>query len=174
MAKCSYCNSTIVIGGVRDGEHRFCNQTCQQSGLLLSAGKLVSEEDVQKRVNAIHQGSCPRCHGAGPIDIHTSHSVWSALVVTSWKSTPQMSCTPCGKKAKTLSAVGAIFLGWWGFPWGLIITPIQITRNLAGLASSRSGTKPSEQLEKIARLSLAAEMQEAEHRGMIPPPLRKL
>lgn len=168
MAKCSYCNSTIVIGGVRDGDLRFCNQRCQEAGALLRASRAVPDDEVQKRVTAIHQGPCPKCQRAGPVDIHTSHTVWSMLILTSWKSKPQMSCTPCGKKAKAFAAAGSFVFGWWGFPWGLILTPIQVGRNLWGIVSTPSSMTPSAQLEKIARLTLAAELQ-ARQSAAVPP-----
>src|ERR1700704_3028032 len=47
-AKCSYCNSTIIIGGVRDGDLRFCNQKCRQAGALLLVSQLVPDEEVRK------------------------------------------------------------------------------------------------------------------------------
>jgi hypothetical protein len=171
MPKCSYCDSTIVIGGVREGERRFCNQRCHEAGRLLSASQIVPEAVVRQRVTEIHQGACPRCQRAGPVDVHTSHSVWSALVITNWKSSSQISCVPCGKKAKLLSAVHSFFLGWWGFPWGLIITPVQVTRNLWGIARTPSSMTPSPQLEKIARLILAAELQQNPPGAVVPPPL---
>lgn len=171
MPKCAYCNTTILIGGVRDGENRFCNQNCRQAGALLAVAQLVPEEEVRNRVNSVHQGPCPRCGRAGTVDVHTSHSVWSALILTSWKSTPQVSCTPCGKKAKLTGTLGSLFLGWWGFPWGLLITPIQIGRNLWGLARSPSSFVPSPQLEKIVRLSLAAQLHEAQRSAATPPAL---
>ena len=170
MAKCSYCNSSIIFGGVREGELRFCNRGCQQEGELLSVAQLVPEADVRQRVTAIHQGPCPRCARVGAIDVHTSHSVWSALVLTSWKSTPQVCCVSCGKKAKLLGTLTSLLVGWWGFPWGLIVTPIQIGRNLVGLARTPSSFVPSPQLERIVRLSLAAELRDAR---AVPPALVK-
>jgi|SRR5271165_141668 len=170
MPKCSYCNSTIVIGGVREGDRRFCNQKCRQRGALLAVSQLIPEGEVKKRVAAIHQGPCPKCKRVGSIDVHTSHSIWSALVVTSWKSTPQVSCVACGRKAKVVATLGSVVLGWWGFPWGLVLTPIQITKNIWGFATARESFTPSAQLEKVVRLSLAAEMSRAKNAGAVPPP----
>ncbi|HUR60592.1 MAG TPA: hypothetical protein VM029_22920 [Opitutaceae bacterium] len=170
MAKCSYCNSSILFGGVREGELRFCNQKCQQEGALLSVAQLVPAADVRQRVTAIHQGPCPKCASIGAIDVHTSHSIWSAVLLTSWKSTPQVCCLSCGKKAKMVGTLTSFLFGWWGFPWGLIFTPIQIGRNLVGLARSPSPFVPSAQLERIVRLNLAAELQQA---GAVPPALAK-
>jgi hypothetical protein len=47
-------------------------------------------------------------------------------------------------------------LGWWGFPWGLLLTPIQIGRNLYGIANPPDPSKPSAQFEKIVRMNIAA------------------
>jgi hypothetical protein len=171
MAQCSYCNTTIFFGGVRDGEKRFCNARCHEQGLLLSAAQLLPEEAVRGRLHAVHQGPCPQCHRVGDaIDVHTSHSIWSVVVLTSWKSVPQICCSSCGKKAKLKATIGSFFLGWWGFPWGLLITPVQIGRNLWGLARTPTSFAPSPQLEKLIRLSLAAELREAQQKA-VPPPL---
>jgi hypothetical protein len=95
------------------------------------------------------------------------------LVLTSWKSSPQLSCAPCGKKAKIKAAVGSFFLGWWGFPWGLIVTPIQVAKNLFGLAGNQSSFAPSAQLERIVRLGLAADLRRAQVTAPTPPLLKK-
>jgi hypothetical protein len=172
MPRCSYCNSLIVVGGVRDGDLRFCNQKCRQGGALLASAQLVPEDVVSKRVTAINQGSCPQCKGVGPVDVHLSHTVWSALVITRWKSSARLSCVSCAKKAKITSSLGSFFLGWWGFPWGLILTPIQITKNLWGVFTTHPSHSASAQLEKIVRLSLAADLRRAQAAGGTPPPLR--
>jgi hypothetical protein len=131
---------------------------------------LVPAEAVSKRVTTIHQGACPQCQGSGPVDIHTAHSIWSALVVTSWKSQPQMSCTPCGRKAKVKATASSFFLGWWGFPWGILGTPVQITKNLYGLARSPSPFAPTPQLERIVRLVIAEELR-SQQAGHGEPPV---
>jgi hypothetical protein len=35
MARCAYCNTVILFGGVKDGDLRFCNETCHQQGQFL-------------------------------------------------------------------------------------------------------------------------------------------
>jgi hypothetical protein len=172
MRKCSYCDSNIIIGGVRDGDLRFCNQKCRQEGALLKVAQLVPEEEVKRRVLAVHQGPCPKCKRASPSDVHTSYFVWSALLLTSWKTVPEVSCVSCGRKAKILGAIGSFFLGWWGFPWGLVLTPIIVTRNLWGLVRSRPSSAPSPQLERIVRLGMAAELQRIDQTRAVPPPLK--
>lgn len=158
MAQCSSCGSTILFGGVSDGGHRFCNEKCHQNGFYLTMAHEVPDQLVASQVTALHQGACPKCNGPGPVDIHTAHYVWSILVMTSWHSTPQLCCRSCGTKAKLGGAAVSALVGWWGFPWGLIVTPIQIARNTYGLFSGPDPQRPSDQLQQMIRLNLAAQL----------------
>ena len=81
--------------------------------------------------------------------------VWSALVLTSWKNEPQISCRSCGRKQQVLSLVISLVAGWWGFPWGLIMTPVQVIRNLRGIFGGPDPLQPSPQLEQAVRVSIA-------------------
>lgn len=87
-----------------------------------------------------------------------SHRVWSAIVMTRWSSSLLVSCRKCGVKQQSLSTLSSAVLGWWGFPWGLIMTPVQVIRNLAGLTSSHDPARPSPQLVQHSRLILADAM----------------
>ena len=158
MAQCDYCHSMILFGGVIDGGLRFCNQTCHSNGLHLLLVDKLPADVVEHHVNLVHQGNCPKCGGPGPVDVHTTHTVWSALVLTSWKSTPEVSCQGCGTKSMLLATASSMILGWWGFPWGLIVTPVQVGRNLYGLASSPDPLTPSPQLQKLIKLHLASQL----------------
>jgi len=164
MAKCAYCGTTILFGGVTSGGDRFCNETCHQQGYLLPIAAQVPHDIMAEQVTEVHQGDCPRCGGPGPVDVHTSHTVWSALVLTQWRSNPQICCRSCGVKSQISGTVVSGVFGWWGFPWGLIITPIQIVRNVRGLMSSDQMT-PSEELQTMVRLHLAAQYVAAQQQG---------
>jgi hypothetical protein len=161
MAKCDYCGSTILFGGQRDGDLRFCNDKCHQAGVLLAVADQVPEEAVQQYIQASHAGNCPKCNGQGPIDVHTSHKIWSLILLTSWNSQPQICCRSCGIKGQLGASVFSLLVGWWGFPWGLIMTPVQLIRNVGGMVSGPDPSQPSEQLEKLLRLELAARLVEA-------------
>jgi len=116
MAKCDYCGSTIIFGGKRDANGRFCNQTCHARGALLALSRQLPEATVQEHVWKAHQGLCPKCNGAGPVDVYVSHRVWSAIFLTSWRSTPQISCRSCGLKSQLGNAAFSLVFGWWEFP----------------------------------------------------------
>jgi len=157
MAKCDYCGSTILFGGKQDATGRFCNQKCQSRGALLVISRQFPEAMVQERVWRAHQGLCPKCKGAGPVDVHVSHKIWSAVFLTSWTSRPEICCRSCGLKSQAGSAIFSALLGWWGIPWGIIFTPIQIGKDLAAIARPPDPSKPSAQFEKLLRIQLAAD-----------------
>src|SRR5205807_872620 len=119
MAKCGYCGSTIIIGGVSSGTQRFCNNRCANNGQILNLAKNVPENVVDRQVEEVFRGNCPKCRGLGPIDVHKIYRVWSAMVLTRWTTTAQVSCRSCATKSQIGAVLFSAALGWWGFPWGL-------------------------------------------------------
>ena len=159
MAKCGYCSSRVIFGGVRtDAGTRFCNDKCYNGAMLLAVSDQIPSDVVNQQVQMVHQGLCPKCKGRGPIDVHTKFQVWSALLVTSWSNRPEVSCRACGVKNQVMSAISSLLFGWWGFPWGFIMTPVQITRNLIGMVKGPDDLRPSPMLEKMVRLSMASQL----------------
>jgi DNA-directed RNA polymerase subunit RPC12/RpoP len=158
MASCDYCGSRILFGGVKADQGRFCNDRCYTAGALIQVSQSIPEATIQQAVWEVHQGACPKCGGRGPVDVHTSYRVWSALLLTQWSSHPEVSCRSCGVKAQLGNTAFSAILGWWGFPWGLIFTPVQVFRNLYALASPPDTTQPSALLDKHVRLNIAAQM----------------
>ena len=79
MARCASCGETILFGGVTQGNLRFCNAACQSKGQVLAAAAVVPEQAAHANARELHQSNCPKCKGPGPIDVHTSYWVWSAL-----------------------------------------------------------------------------------------------
>ena len=156
--RCAYCDTRILFGGRHYGQFHFCNEACRQAGIRLTVSRQIPDGVVQERVWSVFKGRCPRCGGTGPVDVHTSHRVYSALVVTSWSNRVAVVCVPCGRRAKLSDAVLSLVLGWWGVPWGFIMTPIQIGRNVAGLLRHPDVTRPSGRLDRMVRLSLAEEL----------------
>jgi hypothetical protein len=160
MAACGACGSTILFGGVKDAGLRFCNADCHARGSVLLLIPQLPPDTVKQQASSIYHGACPKCQGPGPVDVHTSYRIWSALVLTSWNNTPQISCKRCGVKRQAGSAVFSFLFGWWGFPWGLLMTPVQVTRNIIGAFRSSPATGPSPALEHAVAMALATAMAE--------------
>ena len=155
MASCAQCGSTIMFGGRKHGEIRFCSAKCEKDGAHLISTIEIPEKVIAYEASRIWKGNCPICDGEGPTDIHTAHSVWSAIVITRWVSLPQVSCKSCGRKQMYVGILKSTLLGWWGFPWGIFITPAQIIRNIFGIVAPPDPSKPSKELLKFARFQLA-------------------
>ncbi len=165
MASCRYCSTTILFGGVQDGNDRFCNNQCYQSYLLISIAQQIPPHLVREQVNAIHQGLCPKCGGSGPVDLYRVYKVWSAFFLTSWSHTPQISCRSCATRSQAGGIAFCLVLGWWGIPWGLIFTPVQVIRNLIAMCRSPNPLYPSPELENFVKVHLAAQLVEQEQQA---------
>jgi hypothetical protein len=157
MKTCAFCKSLILFGGRKVGDRSYCNPQCEQSGAIVALSNTIPAHAVQERVWAVHQGACPKCQGKGPIDVHMSYRIWSAVLLTSWSNGQEVACRSCAVKTQLFASLGCLLLGWWGIPWGILMTPVQLTRNVIALAKPPEPTKPSARLETIIRMSLAHE-----------------
>jgi hypothetical protein len=173
MAKCAYCGTGIFFGGVRAGDKRYCNRKCYEDGTVIAAANQVSPDIIREQTELLHSGNCPRCHGRGPVDVHTSYLVYSFIVMTRWSNVRQISCRGCaaGEQLKKLGI--CLVAGWWGIPSGLILTPIQITRNIIGLLSPPDPARPSPALERVVRVHIGTQLlaqSRAQQAAAVPPP----
>lgn len=156
MASCASCGQTILFGGLTDGPYRFCKEACRANSGALQIAAQIPDDVIEEQAREIHQGACPRCNRRGPVDIHTSHRIWSILFLTSWNSEPALCCRRCGVLGQSMSLVFCVLIGWWGIPWGIIMTPVQIVRNVVGLCSPPDPRRPSNELRDFVRLTIAA------------------
>ncbi len=155
MAKCDYCGSFLIFSGKKDGNLKFCNDECHAHGYVLNVADQIPADILCENVIEVHSGNCPKCGKAGPVDVHTSHSIWSAFILSSWKSKPDICCHSCGIKNKIGGMLFSGVFGWWGFPWGIIMTPIQVGRNFFGLFHKPDPARPSSELENIVKVHMA-------------------
>jgi hypothetical protein len=103
--------------------------------------------ELDQYVEHVYRSNCPSCGGSGPIDVRRAYWVWSAVVLTRWGSETKIECAPCAKPRRREKLFFSLLAGWWGMPFGLILTPVQIIRNLWGLCSRDSG--PSAEFRRI-------------------------
>jgi len=116
---------------------------------------LIEAEAVRHAAMQIHAGLCPSCGGSGPVDVHASHRIYSLILFSSWRSVPRISCRACGFRRQLHGLCISLVAGWWGLPWGLLMTPVQLVRNAVGMASPPDPMAPSEALRQHVRLGLA-------------------
>src|SRR5689334_8826679 len=135
MNNCGFCGATIVMGGVRSGAEHFCNNKCATNGQILQLAAAAPPNLVERQLEELFHSNCPKCQGPGPVDVHKVHRVWSAVLLTRWSTSSQVCCRSCATKGQTMGVLFCLLLGWWGFPWGLILTPVQVVRNVSGMLS---------------------------------------
>ena len=162
MARCATCTNTILFGGKTVDGRRYCNAKCVENGHVLDlaervmrANEQVTDGEVLQAATARHGGPCPRCGGDGPVDVHTSHRVWSMVFLTRWQAHGHICCRRCGLKAQGKDMAISAVAGWWGFPWGLVMTPVQIVRGAICMASPNEPNHPSAELIDRVRTELA-------------------
>ena len=156
MASCANCGQAILFGGVKQGTLRFCNQRCYNAARQnLNLDVRVPEDEVEEAATAFHQGDCPCCGGPGPVDFHFSYRVMSFLVFTQFQTIPKISCRSCAQKSKIGNLLVTLFLGWWGVPFGLIITPVYLCKNIYSIFFPVADDTPSDQLREFVRSNIA-------------------
>ena len=158
MARCRYCRSLILLGGKKERGLRFCSDKCHQQWGLQAVGSEVPDDIVEQYIERIHAGHCPRCGRQGTIGIRGSYTVWSIAYFTAWRSKTRICCRLCGFKSQLGGILFSLLFGWWGVPFGLIMTPIQIARNLAGMISTPNLSRSPTQLENLVRIDIAAKL----------------
>ena len=164
MATCGFCGSTVVIGGKRADDKVFCNNSCYEKATQLAMLAHIPDDLATRYAQQVHTGACPKCSGPGPNDVYTSHMIWSALILTRWGSKPVVCCRKCGIRQQIGYSLFSLVCGWWGFPWGIILTPIQIGRNIVGICRPPDPKSPSAQMEAVIRLDLAKRLAEEKKR----------
>lgn len=173
MAACGSCNATILFGGVRTKNFRFCNEKCYQNQPdELFIADQVPDDACQEYARELRQANYPKCRGAGPVDIHSWCYAWSFLYFTKYVSNSVLCCRSCGVRGKIVGILLSLSLGFWGI-LGIVYTPIMIIKNLLGMFRDGNSRRPSAALEQTARLHLAAhyavkESGELEKRDMAP------
>ncbi len=157
MAKCAHCDAIILFGGTQVGDRLYCGQACRDKDFLQVALEEIPAGFVEERAWLIHQGACPECGERGPIEAHTSHTVWTIGPISRHKTNPFFGCQSCGTRARLMAILSCGLFGWWG-PRGLVLTPIQILRNLSGLVTMPDTSQPSLTLIERVRSEIAAKL----------------
>jgi len=157
MASCAQCNSFILFGGKSVEGRRYCNAKCAQRGEVARLVGTIPAEVLEREVRKVHGGLCPKCGGTGPIDVHTSYRALSAIVITRWSSHPIVACKRCGAMAQLRDLGVSLLFGWWGFPWGLFVTPMQIGKNIRGMVRKADPVQPTQALYKLIGSAMATQ-----------------
>ncbi len=154
---CPTCGNSILFGGIKDGKKKYCSKKCFEADEINRVASTIPDKVVEAFAQNIHSGHCPKCHGAGPVDIHKSHSIYSILIYTKWQTNENLLCKKCASKQQTTDLTGSLLLGWWGIPFGLIVTPIIALMNIVAMFQNPGIKEPTKALKHRSRSILAAQ-----------------
>ncbi len=166
MASCEQCGRTILFGAKRLGDRVYCGAKCAQYDAEIELGRTLPDAQVHELVQRWRNEPCPQCNGPGPVDLRASHKVHSFLLMTQWSSPQRVSCLPCARKRQLGHALYSLLLGWWGFPWGLVMTPVQVGRNIAGMAGDKAAERATPAFERLVRRTMVRQLQ-AHHQASV-------
>jgi hypothetical protein len=157
MDTCAACGQVIAFGAKEVGGRKTCNEKCAAAFVVAIAAQQIPESVVLERAHAIRTGPCPKCGSVGQsIDIQIAHRCISLLVMTRRSTHTLLGCQSCGNKLRLRESFISAVCGWWGFPWGLLFTPLQIGRNISAMFPKPS-TGPSPELLGTTRHMLVRE-----------------
>src|SRR6516165_3067358 len=104
------------VDGNGTGPLSFDNAPGAGSGLILRDTWSIPqrEREHQRILHEVHQGKCPICKGAGPVDVHRAHLAWSIFLVPFWSRMTQVCCRACGIRLQLGGIAFSVLFGLWG------------------------------------------------------------
>ena len=157
---CPTCSKTVLFGGIKEGYKKYCSKQCYEEGEINRIAESFPDQTVEAFSAIIYNGTCPQCDGPGPIDVHKSYFVYSFLISTNYRTNENVLCKSCATKQQWGDLIRSFFVGWWGLPFGLIITPIMIVTNIIAMFQNPHLKGPTKALNERSRLILAAQQME--------------
>ena len=156
MPTCDYCGEHYTFSPIKAGSYLFCSGHCRDNGRVLEVLDTVPPAQLMEYVTNAQNAPCPTCGNAGPVDIRSSFRVYSLLLYTSWKTVNKVECRACSRKRQLQDLGFSLIAGWWGVPFGFVVTPIQIVRNIIALLDNSTG--PSRRFQQVIKIDLARKL----------------
>ena len=174
MASCATCNSFILFGGKKIDGFRFCNKKCLENGGVYIEASKISDAEIDVLANEIHAGVCPLCEERSGVEIRKSYDIASFVFYTRHSTHNHICCRVCALKKQSIDFIGSFFLGWWGVPWGLLMTPVQLFRNIGAMLFPPSTDAPSQELRDATRMMIAQQRIASEQEKISQNPIMEM
>jgi hypothetical protein len=155
MVECTHCGGQILFGGIRDGRFIFCNKKCYKKGYANIIAREIPVDILTEQAQEVASNPCPLCLADEPVTAHMVHWIFSLVFFTFYKSYPVICCESCAHKTRMKYILLALVLGWWHFPSGIIMTPVQIYRNIRAMFRPMDENMASRELKQYVRMDLA-------------------
>ncbi len=130
-------------------------RSAAEQGQINRVTAAIPPEMLQQYISEVHRGNCPKCGAGAGQRPYLAHGLVDARDDVYEDASAGELSAPCGVKAKLSAAVSSGVFGWWAFPWGFFVTPLQIMRNVKGIFAKVDSSWPSQQLAHLVKLDLA-------------------
>ncbi|MBI3713798.1 MAG: hypothetical protein HY253_12680 [Burkholderiales bacterium] len=159
-SECDYCSNSARYKPTFDSGQRFCSKKCLHAARISEAAVDLTKTEIEQMAEKIRSGVCPVCNEiSSPVEVRFHHTVTSFIVLTRYTKRSSVCCVNCGRKENWKAFVSTFLLGWWGFPWGVFMTPTYLIANLGEMFEGRKVGEPSEDLLREAKFRLAMSAQ---------------
>ena len=99
--------------------------------VAIAQNKEYTVSEIENYSKILRALPCPICGDTlTRLNGTVSHTVKSFIIFTSYGTEPTIACPSCLDEKNNNAIVSTALLGWWGFPWGLLKTPLYIYRNI--------------------------------------------
>jgi hypothetical protein len=161
---CDHCGKSTFPNGFVDRGQRFCSEACLQTLRSLEATANMPAHEILDHALRIRSGACPKCGRRNGInEARRQYWVWSALVFASWGHDCRIQCRRCAVRGNLECIAACLLLGPWSIK-GIVLTPVQIVRNIGEMMKA-DAESPSEECLWLTRLQLGRERIEAGAQG---------
>lgn len=173
MSLCAYCNADLIFHCYRANGKAYCNTSCcKQDEVRTVRISAIPPQLLEQELRQLHQGKCPRCQGPGPVDFHHSYRVISVVVSSFHEDREHLCCRRCGLKAQASDLLLTLVIGWWDIHRsGLVMTPVQILRNLWAMINAPDPLFPSAKLRRFVEIKLSGNLAVASSTGPLTYPI---
>jgi hypothetical protein len=167
LGTCHTCDAIILFGGVTRDGHRYCGRRCAEEAELGRAIEMIPAEVAESEALRIRRAPCPLCGRADTdVDLRASFRVTGFLLHTSVSTRRQICCRVCGAREAAKAIAHTMIFGWWGFPWGPVLTPMMVLRNLFAMIPRLRNRRVRADFVDAVRLDIAAGVLA---QGQLPP-----
>lgn len=113
---------------------------------FIAQTKEYTISELETYAEKLRKIACPICNQTHKkLNGTIAYTVKSFVFFSSFGIKPIIACPECLDKENNNSISSTLLLGWWGFPWGILKTPIYIYKNMK-IKSQNHLEKPNETL----------------------------
>jgi hypothetical protein len=137
--------ATQKASGLRPGVIEIIEDELKKRNLNLNIldgvkaqNKEYSIEEITELSKKLRDLPCPLCgNKTSKLNGTVMHTVKSFVLFSTFRQEPIIGCPDCLDKKNQESITSTAILGWWGFPSGLLKTPLYIYNNIKSKKQNR-------------------------------------